>query len=161
MKTKILSWIALLFVFAAANPGYANASVADYTLTLRYGGNVSLTQAEAHQLYSNVIALLKTSNFNSSQPKTESWVEYQPPGVQNDYKWTTSGNYLTVSLKEEQTIKTVGGKVNVKEIIVGLNNGRGRNELFTIDGQGHMISHGKYSCPLWIKLSHAANKIAQ
>jgi hypothetical protein len=162
MKAKILLLAAFLFVCAAAISCRVNATATNYTIVLRHPANVTLTQPETEMLYSNLINMVKSSNFNSSQPKTQIWPEYQAAGVQNDYKWAVSSNYLAVTLKDEQAIQTVGGTVNVKEIVLGLHldDGHGRNELFTKDEKGQIISHGKYSGPLWVELCQEAEKIA-
>lgn len=160
MKAKILSLIVFLFVCALASSCRMNISPSNYTIELRHPNKIALTQSETEMLYSNLIDMVRSSNFNSSQPRTQAWPEYQAAGVQSDYTWVVSSNYLVVTLKDEQAIQTVGGTIKVKEIVLGLDNGHGRNGLFTKDGKGQIISHGKYSGPLWVELCQEAEKIA-
>jgi hypothetical protein len=160
MKPKRLFSVVLLIVSTAVIPACTDADhpaieAADYTVSLGSGDEVALVQPEAQVIYSNIIALLKTSNFNSSERETQKWPGYRVSGVEKDYRWTASGKYLVVSFKRAQRMETIGGVVNVREIVVGLDNGRGRNQLFTIDDNGRVISHGKYSGPLWVKLREA------
>ena len=121
---------------------------------------MALSQSETEMLYTNLIDMVRSSNFNSSQPRTQDWPEYQAAGAQSDYNWVVSSNYLAATLKDEQAIQTVGGTVNVKEIVLGLDNGHGRNQLFTKDAKGQIMSHGKYNGPLWVQLCQEAEKIA-
>lgn len=161
MKVKILSFVVFLFVCALASSCRTNATLTNYTVELRHPGKVALSQSETEMLYSNLIDMVRSSNFNSSQPRTQGWPEYQAAGAQGDYNWVVSSNYLAATLKDEQAIQTVGGTVQVKEIVLGLlDNGHGRNELFTKDAKGQIMSHGKYSGALWVQLCQETEKIA-
>jgi hypothetical protein len=77
-----------------------------------------------------------------------------------------------VSLKVPQTIKTVGGEVIVREIVIGLNRPDSvaivegvsyadyASSLFTIDDEGRVVVHAKYSGLLCIDLMKLVKKIA-
>ncbi len=164
MKIKALFWV-VLFLTAAAISAFADAgrsmAIADYTMELQFGKEVELDQPETQMLCSTALEVLETANFNSSDSQTQAWPEYQVLGVQKDYRWTVSKKYLVVSFKEARKIETLDGVVNVREIVIGLNlNDNGRNQLFTIDDNGRVISHAKYGGTTWINLLKAAKKVA-
>jgi hypothetical protein len=112
----------------------------DYVVKLHYGSEIALTQPVAQSLYSNAVELVESSSFNSSNPTSR--VEHMDiPDVQEDYRLEVSGKYLLISFKKPHNIKTFGGEVRVREIVIGLNEHFGRNELFTIDNEGRVFSH--------------------
>jgi hypothetical protein len=81
------------------------------------------------------------------------------PNIQEDYRVAVSGKYLLISLKEAHNINTLDRVVRVREVVIGLNEQFGRNELFTIDDQGRIVSHAKYSGIL-VKLLQVVKKLA-
>jgi hypothetical protein len=155
---------AILFVAMATSLAFGDiqsaASQPDYSVKLRFGKEIVPDEPAIQTLCSNVVALLKTSNVNSRQPETSAWPEYQVSGVQEDYRNTISDKYLLVTFKEPQEIQTVSGKIVAKEIVIGFKqDNHGRNEVFTIDDEGRVVSYGKYSGSIWINLLQSVNKI--
>jgi hypothetical protein len=123
----------------------------DFTAKLHYGKEIALTPRAVQTLYSNAVKLVKSSNFNHSDVSK----------VADDYRFTISGSYLLISFNKLQNIKTVGGDVSVREIIIALNERYGqRSELFTKDDGGHIFAHGKYSGPIIVELLKMAKELA-
>jgi hypothetical protein len=76
------------------------------------------------------------------------------------YRKTVSGKYLLVSFKEPRKIKTVGGEVSVREILIGLNRPDYASSLYTIDDEGRIVGHAKHSGPLCVEFLELAKKIS-
>jgi hypothetical protein len=154
----------LVLTMATAVFGGPNQSVAyatNYSATLHYEKEIALSAQATQVLYSNAIQLLETSNFNSRTPPASSWLGYGVAETQDTYRKAVSGKYLLVSFKETRPIKTLGGEVSVKELVVGLNSRDVASSLHTIDEQGRIVGHGKYSGPLCSMIREAAAKIAK
>ena len=112
--------------------------------------------------------LLETSNFNSRT----SGLDWSISKIHEEYRQTVAGKYLLVSLIEPQRIKTVGGEVIVREIVIGLNRpdcvaivegvsyADYASSLFTIDDEGRVVVHAKYSGLMCIELMKLVKKIA-
>ena len=163
---------ALLFMATVTTSAFGDtnqpaASESDYSIKLYYGKETVLSQPAIQTLYSTAMMLLKTSNFNSSKSARDPLPQLHRPmmhwdvsEIEDDYRLEVSGKYLLISFKEPQNIKTVGGEVSVREIVIGLNEHFGRNELFTIDDEGRVISHAKYSGSILVNLLQIVKKIA-
>jgi len=165
MNTKAFFGLVLVLASMVVSSAFADGgshpeSAADYTVTLQSGHEITVVQPEAQLVCSNILELLKTANVNSSEPKTRDWPDFQVPGVQKDYRWTVGRRYFLVSFKQAQTIKTMGGSVAVREVVIGLNSNTGRNQLFTIGDDGRVVSYALYSGPVWLELMKAAKNIA-
>ena len=165
MTPRKLLTLGILFVTAVMSTAFAEtnrpvASKADYKVALRFGKPIPLTQESVQTLYSKALELLETSNFNSLAL------------VHEEYRQTVAGKYLLISLKEAQRIRTVGGEVIVKEIVIGLNRPDSiatvggvsyteyASSLFTIDDEGRVVAHAKYSGSMCIELTKLVKKIA-
>jgi hypothetical protein len=165
MTPRKLLTLGILFVtvvVSTASPetNRPAASKADYKVALRFGKETPLTQEAFQTLYSKALELLETSNFNSLAL------------VHAEYRQTVAGKYLLVSLKVPQKIKTVGGEVIVREIVIGLNRPDSvaivegvsyadyASSLFTIDDEGRVVVHEKYSGLMCIELMKLVKKIA-
>ena len=123
----------------------------DFTAKLHYGKEIALTPPAVQTLYSNAMKLLKSSNFNYSGVSKDA----------EDYRFTVSGSHLLISFKKLQNIKTVGGEVSVREIVIALNERYGpRSEVFTKDDGGHIFAYGKYSGPIIVELLKIAKELA-
>ena len=157
--------LGIVFVTAVTSIAIAEtnrpaASKAAYTVTLRFGKQTPLTREAVQTLYSKALELLETSNFNFRLR------------VHEEYRQTVAGKYLLVSLKEPQKIKTVGGEVSVREIVIGLNRSNSiaivegvsyadyASSLFTIDDEGRVVVHAKFSGQMCIELMKLVKKIA-
>ena len=153
--------LALLFLpaltcFALEEPNRAATSKPDYTVTLRYGKQRALAPEAIQALYSKAIEVLESSNFNSRAPR---W-QWNISKLHQDYRETVAGKYLLISFPAPQKMKTVGGEISVREILIGLNRSDYASSLFTIDDEGRIVGHGKYSGGLCIELLQVVKKIA-
>jgi len=172
-RVRLLT-LGILFATAVTNISFAQTnrpavSKADYTVALRFGKETALTQKAVQTLYSEALELLETSNFNSPSGV---WQGGSIAQVQEHYRQTISGKYLLVSLKESQKIMTAGGEVIVREIVIGLNRpdciaivegvsyADYASSLFTIDDEGRIVEHSKYSGPTCIELMKLVKRIA-
>jgi hypothetical protein len=154
--------------FAFAQSNQPAASTTDYTVALHFGKQTPVTQEAAQTLHSKALELLETSNFNSRT----SGLDWSISKIHEQYRQTVAGKYLLVSLIEPRRIKTVGGEVIVREIVIGLNRPDSiatvggvsyadyASSLFTIDDEGRLIVHAKYSGPMCIELMKLVKKIA-
>lgn len=145
----------------AGETNQSSAASPALTVKLHYGKEIALAQPEIQSLSSNAIKLLRSSNFNSSKSARVP-MHWDLGKISDDYRFTVSGSYLLVSFKEPQPIHTAGGEVIVREIVIALNERYGqRSELFTIDDEGRIIAHGKYSGPIIVELLNLAKKLAK
>ena len=154
--------------FALENPNQTTTPPPNYAVVLHYGKETALTQEKAQLLYSKAVELLASSNFNSRAPR---W-DWSISKIHAEYRQTVSGKYLLVSFKTSRKIVTVEGEVSVREIVIGLNRPDSiaivggvsyadyASSLFTIDDEGRVVGHAKYSGPLCIELLKVVKKIA-
>ena len=154
MNLKALLSIVALCITATLS----SASSSDSAVKLHYGKEIKLTEAATLTLCSNAVRLLETANFNSRQPPDSS-LEWSISKTQESYRQTVSGNYLLVSYKEVRRIKTLGGDVAVREIVIGLNRPDLASMLFTIDDEGRIVGYGKYAGPLCSMIMDLVKKI--
>ena len=165
--------VAALTSIAFAETHRPTTSKADYTVALRFGKQTPLTQEAVQTLYSKALELLETSNFNSRALNSPAFVrDGSISKLHEEYRQTVAGKYLLVSLKEPQKIRTVGGEVIVREIVIGLNRpdsiatvegvsyAEYASSLFTIDDEGRVVVHAKYSGLMCIELMKLVKKIA-
>jgi hypothetical protein len=134
------------------------ANEAKISMILKYPGVHQLNAATKLSLHEMAVDLLKTSNFNSFNHAK--LLQSTIPGVQERYRKTISSHYLVVSFDSEQNFKTVGGDVRVVEIVIGLNSSEYADALFTIDPEGRVIEHAKYSGSKAIELLEAVKQAA-
>ncbi|GEM_PF-2526103 len=127
-----------------------------FTLALRHGKEKALSHDAVQTLYSKAVELLESSNFNSRAPR---W-DWNISEILEGYRTTVSGKYVLVSFKEAQKIKTIGGELSVREIVIGLNRPDYASSLYTIDDEGRIVGHAKYSGLLCIELLKLVKKIA-
>ena len=161
MTPRKLLVFASLFTTVAASVVAADtngpaASKSDYTVALHYEKEIPLNSEAVQTLYSNAVDLLETSNFNSRAPL---W-DWSISKLHEQYRQTVSGKYLIVSFKVPRKFATVGGEVSVREIVIGMNRPDYASALFTIDGEGRVVGHAKYSGPKCIELLNAVKQIA-
>lgn len=120
---------------------------------------LQLAPAESLTLYQQTMDILKSSNFNSRQaggPLTN-----DIPLDQDRYRATIQqGKYLLVTFRDPVTVQTVGGAVTVREIVIGLNRTDYAGDLFTIDDENRLVTHGKYSGALCVQLMETVHKFA-
>jgi hypothetical protein len=146
-----LSLIVASALFAEDLPEFERSSV-----VLRYSGNISLPHEDARKLFKKSIEILQSSNFNSSNPKWE-WDEAK---INLEYGRAVSGRHVLVTFGKSETIKTIGGDITVRELVVGLNGSQYASSVHTIDSQGKVIGHAKYLGQLCIEIQELANTVA-
>ena len=144
--------------FAQSESHPPSSAAPAYSLSLRYGKDIALPKDAVQMLYSKAMDFLFSSNFNSSIPQWQK--RWGIARIQDDYRQTIRGNYLLIAFNDPQKIKTVGGEISVREIVVGLNGQQYADALFTIDDEGRIISHAKYSGSQGIEILNLVKKIA-
>ena len=127
-------------------------------MVVNYPGADHLDVATQQSLDALAVDLLKTSNFNSLNHGK--LLQSTIPGIQERYRKTISGHYMVLSFNSEQNFKTIGGDVRLFEIIIGLNASEYADALFTIDPEGRVIEHAKYSGTKSIQLLKAVKQAA-
>lgn len=120
----------------------------EYLLSLQYEGASPSSPGDYQQLYDLAVAIVESSNFNSRDPK---W-SWDLADVLSDYRRAVDGRYLLISFGSPRIIKTVGGDVMVKEILIGLNGSQYASSLHTVDDEGRIVGHSKYSGELCIQM---------
>jgi hypothetical protein len=85
------------------------------------------------------IRLLESSNFNSEAHRE--LLKATPKTTHTAYRKTVAGRYLLISFDQPRSINTIGGEVDTLEVVVGLI----PSSLFTIDREGRVVAHEKYS----------------
>ena len=160
MKSWRLAQTFLFVIFFCGGGHSFVASPAEttngFTVTLRFGGTIALSPEATQTLYTNALALLRSSNFNSRAPR---W-EWKMNAILEGHRKTIAGDYLLVSFKEPQAFKTVGGEVSVREIVIGLNRSDYASSLYTIDDELRIVGHSKYSGGLCVQMLSAVKQIA-
>ena len=113
-------------------------------LELYERGAVRVLDAKAlADIRSLALGLLKSSNFNSEQHRDI--LKATPRSTHAAYRKAVAGRYLVASFDSPRRIKTIGGEVDVLEIVIGLNRPEYVDSLFSIDSEGRVIAHQKYS----------------
>ena len=113
-------------------------------LELHERGAVRVLDAKAPpDIRSLALGLLQTSNFNSERHRD--LLKATPRSTHAAYRAAVAGRYLVASLDTARRIKTIGGDVDVLEIVIGLNRPDYVDSLFTIDSEGRVIAHQKFS----------------
>jgi hypothetical protein len=110
------------------------------------------------QLSDASLKILGSSNFNSrNHPGTlRRWT---PRRIHADYREVVSGPHLVVSFDEPRRVGTIGGQVEVIDIVIGLGlrtrDSQGRaypGPLYTIDAEGRVVRHEKWSGEFGLEL---------
>ena len=124
---------------------------------LRYGTDSPVSQRQQEALESAAVRFLESSNFNSRAHA--SILKTTPSQVHAAYRKTIAGRYLVVSFETPRRIRTVGGEIDVVDIVVGLNRPDYPDALLTIDAEGRVLSHGKYSGGVGVQLMDEIRKV--
>jgi len=155
LRVKVAPATLLLIVasalLAAESPEFERSSV-----VLRYPGNIALNDDDARKIFEKSIEILQSSNFNSSNPKWE-WDEAK---INLEYGRAVSGRHVFVTFSKPETIKTIGGEITVRELVIGLNGSQYASSVHTIASNGKVIGHAKYLGQLCIELQGLANAAA-
>lgn len=67
---------------------------------------------------------------------------------------------MAVVFGKPETIKTIGGDITVRELIIGLNGSEYASSVHTVDGQGKLIGHAKYQGQLCVEIQELAKAAA-
>jgi len=140
-----------LLAYCAAVAGQNAAgskSPPEYRLSLQYEGAAPSSPAAYQQLYDLGLNFVESSQFNSGKPQ---W-NWDLAEILADYRRAVDGRYLLISYSRPHTITTMGGDISVREIVIGLNGSQYASSLHTVDAEGRIIGHSKYSGELGIKL---------
>jgi hypothetical protein len=111
-------------------------------------------EAKAAQLAQLARQLLESSNFNTVDHTDR--LQQSVPKVHQRYRQAVSGNHLIVTYDHPLRVQTVGGEIEVFEIVVGLARVDYASALFAVDVQGRVVGHEKYSGLLAIRVRDAA-----
>lgn len=143
------------FVLLLGVPMSAAAGEAAGTVTLRLHGGGKPTKAAEDTLRKLGMELLKSSNFNTAgHPGI---LKQSVPAIQDRYRRVVAGDCLVITYDSPVKVRTVGGEVSVFEIVIGLAHPESADGLFTIDGDGRIVAHEKYSGRIAMDLRKAAN----
>jgi len=156
MKEHLLS--TALFVLGFAYPVQAAESMTPAEVYFS-GIKQELSESDQNKLLEQALELLKTSNFHSGKGDKNNLFTLH--GVQNDYRTTVSGRFLVCRFQPGRKVTTMGGDIFVSEIVIGLNRDDYASGLFTVDEDGSVVGHAKYSGELCIKILHAIPNIKQ
>jgi len=151
LAMKVVAVLIATFLSSAIAQGTNLAA-----LELHYGREGHLSAQQQAALESITLRLLRSSNFNSERHREI--LKTTPRQNHAAYRKTLGGRYLVVSFETPQRIKTIGGDIVLLEIVVGLNRPDYADSLFTIDAQGRIVVHGKYSGGLCIELLNEVRK---
>ncbi len=126
-----------------------------YELSLRDGGVRRLGREGVGRLYQKAIEVVESSNFNSRVPL---W-EWKTAEILEGYRATVAGRYCVITFKAPQRIKTIGGEIGVREIVVGLTGTDYPSSLYTIDEELRIVGHAKYSGSLCVELVQLVKQV--
>jgi hypothetical protein len=138
-------------LFAADSPEFEKSSV-----VLRHAASISLDHDEARQVFDKALEILQSSNFNSANPR---W-EWDEANLNLEYGRAVSGRHVLITFGTPEIIKTIGGDITVRELVIGLNSSQYASSVHTVDDQGKVIGHAKYLGLLCIEIQELANAIA-
>ena len=142
----LLAGVVMAFVAVAAdNPVAAGP---EYSVSLQYEGASASSPDEYRRLHELAVEIVESSNFNSLHPL---W-KWDLAEILGGYRRAVDGRYLVVTYAEPRMFKTVGGELRVKEILIGLNGSQYASSLHTVDDEGRVVGHAKYSGELCIKM---------
>ena len=139
-------------VFAQATPHFESSSV-----VLRYSQDVALGEDESRKLFEKAMEILQSSNFNSSNPLWK-WDEAK---MNVEYGRAVSGRHVLVIFDKPEKIKTLGGLIDARELVIGLNGSQVASPVYTVDSAGKIIEHAKYLGQLCIEMMELAKDAAE
>jgi len=143
--------IALVVLSAPATPAGK--------VELVYPGARALSQADADELSRLALKFVEGSNFNSGGKHPRVFPAREEAARQERYRQAVRGNHLVVTLPTPRSVQTVGGPVEVLEIVIGLNRPQYASSLHTITSRGRVLEHGKYPGNVGIELIEAVKAL--
>ena len=133
-----------VLLFLLLLPMHVSGQQSETTVAFKSDRLQKLAHQPASTVRNKVLDLLKTSNFNSKDHAGPVF----PGGtgrVHRRYRTTIGGHYLVVTFPKPRHFELKRSKVTAIEVIVGLNNPKHADALFTIDPDGRVVEHSKYS----------------
>ena len=121
------------------------------------GKKHELSESGKNKLLEQALKLVETSNFHSGVGDKNAI--YTLHGVQSDYRATVAGRFLVCRFQTSKQVATKGGDVAIFEIVIGMNHDDAAYKLFTVDENGSIVQHGKYSGQLCIEILQAVKII--
>jgi hypothetical protein len=143
--------LGLISMYLLLLEGYVVGQQAEPTVALKLNRPEQIASPTAATLQAKVVNLLKTSNFNSKDHPGPVFPG-GAKGVQRRYRDTVGGQYLVVGFPQPQQLELIRGQVTAIEVIVGLNNPQNADALFTVDPNGRVVEHSKFSGKLATEL---------
>ena len=140
--------------------GWLAVAVADVDrdVELHWPGKSLATPAARDDVLQIALRVLQTSSFHSGPEDAQRL--FKLAEVQAHYRKEVSGRYLLVSFPLAQWTHTVGGRIQVSQIVIGLNRDDYASSLFTIDGSGRIVEHAKYSSVVCVELFEAIRRVS-
>lgn len=133
-----------MVLILAAMAGPAGRPGDDPVLVLHDRGKVVTLDAKAASaVRPSALRLLQSSNFNSEGHREI--LNATPQSVHAAYRKALAGRYLVVTYELPRIVRTIGGDVDVLEVVVGLDRSDHVDSLFTVDSEGRVASHAKYN----------------
>ena len=156
MVKRAIRILALVAVLASAALGGELPSKTDgAAVVLRFEGTSTLTDEEQQRLIAAAQKILASSQFNSQNPQ---W-EWDMSKVLTEYGDAVVGRHLLVYFAQPKQSDTAGGTIIAREVLIGLNRPDYASSLHTIDSNGHIVGHAKYSGALCIELKKLVDAI--
>jgi len=143
------------FVLLLGVPTCAVAGEPAGTVSLRQHGRSNATKAVEDTLRKLGVELLKSSNFNTAAHR--GILKQSVPAIQDRYRRVVAGDCLVITYDSPVKVRTVGGEVALFEIVIGLAHPDYADALFTIDDDGRVVAHEKYSGRTAMELRKAAD----
>ncbi len=147
-------WLVVLLSLATSA---VSAEPAGTVVLHRQGRSVPI-RAETGVLGKLGLKLLESSNFNTAAHHRI--LSQSVPQIQERYRRVVAGDHLVIRYEQPLKVSTVGGEVSVFDIVIGLGRPDHADALFTIDDQGRVVEHGKYSGAVAVELRRAVDAAA-
>jgi hypothetical protein len=136
--------LGLVFLLLTLIEGIGPTQSAEPPVSLKLADPQPITAPAESIVQAKAIDLLKTSNFNSKDHPGPIFPD-GVLGVQRRYRAAIAGQYLAVAFPEPRQFQLIRGQVKIVEIVVGLNNPQYADSLFTVDPEGRVVEHAKFS----------------
>ena len=140
--------VGAVIAFTALGAEDVPAADPEYVLSLQYEGAAPTSPVEYRQLYELALAIVQSSNDNS---RHLSW-NWDLAEILGGYRRAVDGRYLVITYANPRSIRTIGGELMVKEIVIGLNWSQYASSLHTVDDEGRVVGHAMYSGELCVKM---------
>jgi hypothetical protein len=139
-----MRFVAMLAVALAIAGWAAGAEEGMPRVKVYRGGERELSGEVKARVADWAAKFLESANFSTAnQPDI---LQQSVGEIAERYRKEVRGDFLVVSYARARTVKTVGGEVQVLEIVVGLNRqDEYASALFTIDREARVVAHEKYA----------------